>query len=202
MSNNNALLVHSRLSSIQKNPLYSALLNYEAKVSLMLRKWSDLTDEQKRFQPGNGSFGLDGIYAQMIDLERLTLFNMIQRTQGRFKQAVNFQKSKSSFLSLSLLLPCNRKSSVYKLQFASNIDASAIQSVWLVQLAVLHQFITALNVKQQHLPLFKHPNTDLFDACKTLKFLRFSLIHRLVQINRIKQHPNFPPNKLNEFFEI
>jgi hypothetical protein len=202
MSNKKNRIVHYRLGPIQKKPLYSALLHYEAKVSLMLRKWANLSDEQKRFQPGNGSFGLDGIYAQMIDLERLTLFNMIQRAQGRFKQANNFQKTKPSFLSLNLLLPYNRKSSVYKLQYASNIDASAIQSVWLRQIKVLHQFVMALSIKQQHLPLFKHPNTDVFDACKTLKFLRCSLIHKLVQINRIIQHRNFPQHTLNEFYKF
>lgn len=179
--------------NVNNKRLLKSLIRYENSVHVLLKRWDDLSEQQKQFKPADLSWGMIDLYTHLIQVERHTFVSMQKRVEsGKFGRPQFKHKRRYALLTLNLILPRRFQVPNQLVEATNHIDTKEISIEWNKHLIQLREFIESLNWQQHSNLIFKHPIAGALTAYQTLGFLYWHLIHHLRQFDTIQRKKGFP----------
>lgn len=155
----------------------------------LLNKLSKLPVEKLDNKPDSGHWSINQILIHLLTSEQLTLTYLKKKSLGidQLANAGPIESVKMTLLKISQRLPMIKyKAPNVLVENTPNVvPLPELMDRWNLSRLDLKNFLEAIEDKNLHKLIYKHPIAGRFDVVQCLTFLREHLRHHLPQIKRL-----------------
>lgn len=176
----------------------SSFKKIEQQRSQLLQEISLLSEKQQLFKPKEDSWNVLQVCMHLIIAEENSLAYMKRKIKGidRIKSAGFWAKLRLGLLNSLVKTRIKFKApKVVELDQNMKIeDFDTVQKRWDKIRTDLYNFADKLDHERSEKMIFKHPIAGMFNVRQLFDFIKTHVQHHVYQVDRIKNHPDFPKN--------